>query len=94
MIIEDLDILFKLSRPLGILHPAHYDLDDKVDDLNPTHDGEAGEEAEGAADHWDLGHHICLGVLEETVNTIGIGEGTDLGDEVKGGAVKIDVHNM
>ena len=65
MIIEDLDILFKLSRPLGILHPAHYDLNEKVDYLNATHDGEAGEETEGAADHRDLGHCVNLGVLNK-----------------------------
>ena len=88
MIIEDLDILFKLSRPLGILHPAHYDLDDKVDDLNPNHDGEAGEETEGAADHRYLGHFVNLGVLNERVEANIIGEDTDLGDEVKDGAVK------
>ena len=87
-------MLLIFSCQLGIVHPAQGNLDDEIDNLNPTHDGEAGEEAEGAADHWDLGHQVGLGVLEESVKTIGIGEGTDLGDEVKGGAVKIDVHNM
>ena len=50
-----------------ILYPAQKDLDDEVDDLNSTHDGETGEEAKGAADYRDLRHSVCLGILSTLI---------------------------
>ena len=56
-------MLLLFSRNLSIFHPAQDNLDNEVDNLYATHYGEAGEETEGAADHRDLCHCICLGVL-------------------------------
>ena len=53
-----------LPRPL---HQAKEDPDEEVEDLEAAHDGEAGEEAEGAADHRDLRHRVRLGVLRDLV---------------------------
>ena len=45
--------------PLGKLHPGcpewHEQFDCEVDNLDPTEDGEAGEEPHGAADEAELG---------------------------------------
>ena len=65
----------------------HEQLDDVVDDLHPTEDGEAGEEPHGAADEAELGlqgHlHIPLyliigGRVEVDVNRVKrcVGEGS------------------
>ena len=35
---------------------CHEERDGKVDDLDPTENGEASEESHGAPDHWKLAH--------------------------------------
>ena len=52
----------------GIVHPAQDDLDNEVDNLNATHDGEAGEETECDANHRDLGHCGCSGFYVRSLN--------------------------
>ena len=86
--------LLIFSCQLGLVHPSQGNLGDEVDNLNPTHYGEAGEEAECTADHRDLGHCGGLGVLGVDVEYGEAGEEADLGDMVKGGAVEVDVNNL
>ena len=64
---------------------GHKQFDSKVDDLNPTEDGEAGEEAHGAADEAKLGLQGHLHILLYLV--IGGRVEVDL-DQLQGGGLK------
>ena len=54
-------------------------LEEKEDDLNPTDDGEASEESHGASNETQLGLRLDLLVSL---------------DVVKGGRVKVDLHQL
>ena len=64
------DCLVQVSYSLSLLHcqirpsdsHCHEQFDGKVDDLDPTEDGEAGEEPHGAADEAELGFQCHLHV--------------------------------
>ena len=64
---------------------CHEELDNKVDDLDPTKNGEASEEAHGAANQSELAHKAG-GVQASVVNR--------LLDSVICGRVKVDLNQL
>ena len=60
-------------------YERHKQFDGEVDDLDPTEDGEAGEESHGAADKAELGFQGHLHVLL---------------DIIVGGCVKVDLNQL
>ena len=62
------ELLLDCSRDFGVLHPKWgKEPDGVVDDLDPTEDGEASEEAHRSPDEAKLGFHCHLQIMKKII---------------------------